>query len=252
MINKIKISREQIDSFYLNGFIKISNLISKKNVETLKQDLECFLEKNKSLLSDRDINFTKNKIINSVHNLSNWKWVTQLQNNNFIRSIISKLLNDQISNFGAEIFFKQKKEGLAVPTHQDNYYWCLKDPNAVTVWIALDKANKTNGGIFYHKGSHLLGLLEHERSMVPGSSQKIKYPRGLDKFQKSYPKLNVGDCLIHHSLVAHGSLKNNSNNSRVGLTLRYKKKNIRKDSFLVKKYENDLLSQMKIRKKNAI
>ena len=109
MINKKKILGKHIDSFYSNGFIKISNLISRNNVKILKQDLEYFLEKNKSKLNDRDINFTRNKVINSVHNLSNWNWVVKLQNNNFIKKIISTLLKHQVSNFGAEIFYKQKK-----------------------------------------------------------------------------------------------------------------------------------------------
>ena len=41
----------------------------------------------------------------------------------------------------------------------------------------------------------------------------IKENLNLKKTKKSYPSLNPGDCLIHHSLVVHGSNKNYSNNS---------------------------------------
>ena len=42
------------------------------------------------------------------------------------------------------------------------------------MWIALDEANKKNGSLYYFKKSHKLGLLPHEASNTPGSSQKIK------------------------------------------------------------------------------
>ena len=159
---------------------------------------------------------------------------------------------NNISNFGAELFYKPKNTGIAVPLHQDNYYWCLKDPMAVTVWIALEKANKKNGGIFYFKKSHQLGLLEHEPSFTPGSSQRIKNPRGLESFKKVFPDLRPGDCLIHHSLIAHGSLTNKSNKSRVGVKERYKKKNVAKDKNIQKKYENELKKQIRLRNSNGI
>ena len=40
--------------------------------------------------------------------------------------------------------------------HQDNYYWNLKNPNAVTMWIALTPT-KINGAIEYLIGSHKFG-----------------------------------------------------------------------------------------------
>ena len=59
---------------------------------------------------------------------------------------------------------------------------------------------------------------------LKGSSQTIKNITSLKKFKKVYPKLNIGDALIHSCLVVHGSHKNNSNMSRKGLTFQFKTK----------------------------
>ena len=55
---------------------------------------------------------------------------------------------------------------MASPMHQDNFFWNLIDSNAVNVWVALSNANKQNGGVFYLKKSHKIGLLEHVSSFM--------------------------------------------------------------------------------------
>lgn len=243
----MKISQNKLKQFKNDGFIKLSGFLNPKKIPQIREDLEKFIVEFQNKLGSRQVNFTDGDKINSMHDLSKWKWISKIQNKKSTQSLIEKLLGEKIRNFGAELFYKPSKSGIAVPAHQDNYYWCMDDPNAVTVWIALEKANKNNGGIYYYKKSHHLGLLEHEPSLVPGSSQKIKNLKGLDLFNKIYPSLQPGDCLIHHSLVVHGSLKNNSNLSRVGITLRFVSEKSNKDKFLMKRYELELKNQIKKR-----
>ena len=78
------------------------------------------------------------------------------------------------------------------------------------------------------------------------------YPRSTKKdlkklknFKKVYPKLNIGDCLVHDSIVIHGSNKNLSNISRRGLTLRYLTKNSKRDIKKVKIYEKQLSKNLR-------
>ena len=61
------------------------------------------------------------------------------------------LIKGKLENYGAELFAKPANVGIPAPLHQDNYFWCLKNNEALTVWIALDKANNRNGGVFYFK-----------------------------------------------------------------------------------------------------
>ena len=68
-----------------------------------------------------------------------------------------------------------KPAGLDHPTppHQDNYYFNLKPPNVVTVWLALDYVDDENGCLRYVAGSHQRGFRPHARSKVLGFSQGI-------------------------------------------------------------------------------
>ena len=67
-------------------------------------------------------------------------------------------------------------------------------------------------------------------------------------FKKIYPSLRAGDCLVHSSLVVHGSKKNLSNLPRQGLTLRYIAKNDPFDDFRRRSYNNSLKLNLKGKK----
>lgn len=240
-LNKIK---KQYDE---NGFVILKDFFEKKIINLINTDLKTLLEKKAKDKSKRFINKISNNTINSLHNIQNWTWSKKLQKEKKIRSVVKKLLDERIEEFGSELFAKPPKLGLAVPMHQDNNYWCLNKNNALTVWISIDKSNKNNGGLYYFKKSHKLGLLEHTPSHTPGSSQKIKYPESMVFFKKFTPILNPGDILIHNCVVVHGSEKNKSYYPRKGLTLRFKSCSSKIDTFLKKKYEIELKSQIEQR-----
>ena len=67
-----------------------------------------------------------------MHNIQNWCG-QKLQKEKKLRLVVKKLLEERIEDFGSELFAKPPKLGLAVPIHQDNYYWCLNKNNALTV-----------------------------------------------------------------------------------------------------------------------
>ncbi len=241
----ISLTKSLKQKYEINGYVVIKNFLDSRTIMNAKNNLDQYLAKriNKS---GKRINLTKNKKINSVHKLDDWKWTKKIQKDNEVRKVVQFLIGEKISDFGAELFAKPAKVGLASPIHQDNYYWCLKGSDGLTVWIALDKADKSNGAVYYYRGSHQLGLLEHVPSFAPGSSQTLKYPYSMKLFKKDIPSLNAGDCLIHNCLVVHGSNKNLSNKSRIGWTLRYKSKRNRIDLMRKKHY----LKELKLQQKN--
>ncbi len=233
-----------------DGFIVYKNLLTTQEIKDAKRSLENFIERYSKKMADRDINFTKEGNINSIHNMNEWSWTKDLQKNKKVREIAKYLLEDDPEDFGAELFAKPAKVGLASPMHQDNYYWCVDDSNALTMWIALDDSGKKNGGVYYYLKTNKLGLLEHKPSYAPGSSQTIKYEDSMKLFEKETPELKAGDCLIHNTLVVHGSEKNESELSRRGWTIRFKGKKSGIDKYLKERYERELKSQIIERKKN--
>ena len=75
--------------------------------------------------------------------------------------------------------------------------------------------------------------------------------RDLQRFRKVYPKLNPGNCLIHNTMVAHGSEPNKSNLPRRGITLRYIPKSSKFNKSHKNKYLQSLKKQIYLRENNA-
>ena len=141
-----------------DGFVKVKNLLSKKEINQIKSSLFEFIENNSKSLSGRDVSFVKNsKIINSIHNLKKWNLVKRIQNNYQIKKLAKNMIGEKIQNFGAELFAKPAKKGLQTPIHQDNHYWHIQTekenffPNGpgLTMWSAVETSTKRNGAVFY-------------------------------------------------------------------------------------------------------
>ena len=157
------------------------------------------------------------------------------------------MLNSKEEFIASELFAKPAKKGLPSPIHQDNFYWCVKGGNALTVWIALDDVSSTNGGIQYYSKSQILGVVKHEPSYAKGSSQKVSNLKNYSNFNKVCPTLKAGDALFHHSEIMHGSARNYSGKRRRGLTFQFKDFYATYDIKLKKNYLKSLNYQIKSR-----
>ena len=229
-----------------NGFTLIKNFLNHDEVKELKKIVDSEIEK---AIKEKDSR-SSHKVgdqVNSIHKINNDARIHDFQTRNDFTELIEYLMEEESVPFGAEIFAKPAMIGLAVPPHQDNYYWCVEPPLGMTVWIALQQSGKENGGVYYLKKSHKNRLIAHENSGVPGSSKKIIISDELETFEKIIPELMPGDILIHNVLVIHGSDKNNSSKGRCGLTFRYISKEHRIDSAAKNQYEIDLNEQLRSR-----
>ena len=231
-------------SFKVNGYVTLKNFFQKEQIKFVKKSLFNFLNKKKRNLKKRELHLAKNSdLINSVHHLK-WPYINKFKKNSKIIKIVQKLLDEKTKSFGAEVFAKPAKVGMEVPIHQDNFYWNLNNAKGLTVWIALDKCTKKNGALFYFEKSQKAGLLMHKPSYAPGSSQVLKDKKILKKFRKVTPELDVGDVLIHHCLIVHGSKKNTSRKDRAGLTMRYISRSSKINETARKKYEKVLKNNL--------
>lgn len=246
-MNKFSKNKSHFKKF---GYCIINSFFSEKEISNLDKKVERFIKKKSNKLKGKNINFTKNKSINTVHDVDKFE--------SFFKKFALRKKNLDLASFfldskpefrKCEIFSKPAKTGLPAPLHQDNFLWAIKNNNGITFWIALDKSNKNNGGLSYVKSSHKLGLLKHENSFMPGTSQRIsKKLAKKKKFSNIVtPSLKPGDMLIHHCLTVHGSNANKSLKSRRGFTIQYKDKKSGYNKKLLKHYKMNLIKQLKAR-----
>ena len=237
-----------------NGWVKVGKFFSKKEVANINKKIDSFLRQSLKRYKGKNINFLNNtnkdnsiNEINSFHKLADSKHIRQKSKNKNLLNIVDKFLNSRPKFMQSELFAKPAKKGLPSPCHQDNYYWCIKGGNALTVWVALDRVSKKNGGLYYYNKSHKDGLVNHVPSYAKGSSQTVSPKINLKKYTKVTPKMNPGDALFHHSLIIHGSQANTSGTRRRGLTFQFKPYNSKIDLLRKKKYLNNLKLQLKAR-----
>jgi len=247
-MNKIK------KEFNENGFAILRKSFSRKEIKILIENIEK-IKKKSVKIKNPHLHYTKDKKINTIHNINRYIKkgpIIKMTKNKKILKTINFILNSKSKVRNIEFFLKPKKTGMSSPFHQDNFYWNFSDKEkALNAWIACSNSNYNNGGVCYYKKSHKLGILPHEISYLPGSSQKVKqnYLNKI-KLKRIYPNLKVGDCLIHHSEVIHGSNVNKSNYDRVGLVIGYKSTNAVVNKKKIKKYKKNLKKNIKFLKKN--
>ncbi len=252
---KKKIEKAKIE-LNKNGWTIIKGFMTKNQIKNYKKSIFNYLDKNHLKFKGRHINYVgdtkKFKDIHSFHKLESFKKVKNFFYKGKIYNYAFQLLNKSIPELRAsELFKKPKKSGLKAAPHQDDYYWNVKDNRGITFWIALDKANKKNGTMYYYTASHKLGLVKHKASFGKGTSQTVENKKIFKNFKKDYLNLDVGDAAVHTSLVIHGSEKNSSQFNRAGWTFAVKPKNSPYDKKRTKKFIQSLNNQIKLREKNA-
>ncbi len=248
-MEKLKI----VKSFNKNGFVVVKKVLKKSQIEDLLTDLE-LVKKKVVKKHNQFFHKTSDNKFNTIHNIQNFHKkgsIINLSKNKKIQNICKSLIGKKTKVRNIEFFLKPKKSGMPSPFHQDNYYWNIIDAEAVNVWIACSKVSKKNGGICYLEGSHKLGTIRHEISNMKGSSQMInKNILQKIKFKKVFPKINPGDCLIHHPEVIHGSYKNTSNIDRIGFVVSYASVRHKIDKVKLQIYKSKMLKNLnKIYKK---
>lgn len=148
--------------------------------------------------------------------------VWDLLNHPRIVGPVRDLLGEDVIGWGAHFFCKMPGDGKLVEWHQDCSYWPLTPTKAITAWLAIDDADLENGCMQVAVGSHTRGLIEFETTGADSGNvldQAVKNPERYGRMVAT--PLIAGQMSLHSDLLLHGSLPNNSNRRRCGLTLRY-------------------------------
>jgi len=139
-----------------------------------------------------------------------------------IVAYVKDILGDNVIGWGAHYFCKMPHDGKIVSWHQDASFWPLTPSKTVTVWLAIDDADVENACMRFVAGSQRLGHLTYRMSESDDNSVLNQTVEGAEQFgEVIYDELKAGEISLHSDLLLHGSLANNSDRRRCGLTLRY-------------------------------
>ena len=130
----------------------------------------------------------------------------ELLNTGELALLARTVLGEEATGKNVEYFNKPPRTGKATPPHQDAFYFNISPPEAVTMWLALEEADSSNGCVSYVAGSHNRGMRAHSRTGLSGFSQSIvDYGLPEDLACLRTVPAQPGDLLIHHAMTIHSA-----------------------------------------------
>ncbi|MFQ5731445.1 MAG: phytanoyl-CoA dioxygenase family protein [Planctomycetaceae bacterium] len=140
-----------------------------------------------------------------------------------IVACVADLLGEDVIGWGSHFFCKMPGDGKAVAWHQDASYWPLSPSKAVTVWLAIDDADRENACMRFLPGSHLHGHIPYRSIQENEGNVLDQTVVNAEHYGRDCVcvELRAGEASLHSDLLLHGSEANDSPRRRCGLTLRY-------------------------------
>ncbi|HEY1190499.1 MAG TPA: phytanoyl-CoA dioxygenase family protein [Gemmata sp.] len=207
------LTRDQIDHYNRLGYILPLRIFTEAEAAELRRYFDDLLKRYTSEGKD-------SYSISSAHLRHGRVW--DVLTNPKIVAIVSDLLGPSVVAWGSHFFCKMPRDGKTVSWHQDASYWPLTPSKAVTVWLAIDDADRANACMKYIPGTQGLGHLTYKLSETDESNVLNQTVPGVERFGAPvYVELKAGEASLHSDLLLHGSEANTSDRRRCGLTLRY-------------------------------
>lgn len=125
-----------------------------------------------------------------------------------LEPILSSLLHEAPVAAQSMFYWKPPSARGQAP-HQDNYYLRVRPGNCLAAWLAIDRADRENGGLSVAPGSHNLQLFcpEDADLSVSFSGDLVPVPKELSEVPLD---LDPGDVLFFGGNLIHGSQPNRS------------------------------------------
>ena len=207
------LSREQISQFNRDGYVRGLRVFDAQETSRNRQYFDTLLAK---VLAAGGDSYS----ISTAH--LKYGYVYDLITNPCIVDCVADILGPNIIGWGSHFFCKMPKDGKAVAWHQDASYWPLTPSKTVTVWLAIDDADRENACMKFVAGSQQVGHLTYRPSSEADHNVLNQSIDNAEQYGSVvYDELLAGEISIHADLLLHGSEANLSDRRRCGLTLRY-------------------------------
>lgn len=218
------LSKEQIRLYRENGFVALPDVLEREEVRALRRILTGAVRDRKRKHADGLIqtNPRYEKVFAQMVNL--WEDYEEFRPfilNSRLADIARRLVGCRsIRLWHDHALIKPPFDGAPTPWHQDFPYWPMKEPGALSCWLALDDVDESNGCMSFVPGTHRLGALAPVSLTHPSSLFKVA---GLDR-RKHRPKivrLKAGSCTFHDGNTFHHAGPNRSAKPRRALAIIY-------------------------------
>jgi hypothetical protein len=223
-----RLEPSEIEAYQRDGYITLPGLLTEGEVAELEAVFDRFMagefvtpEVKKDfcdMSQGYGVPFEQWRLVNAMLPR---EYFPQLQDNLLEQraaSVARQLLGeDMVLDYDQLLLKRPSREGAQFAWHQDQAYWPqdVPDPRTVTVSLALNDADVSNGCLRVVPGSHREADLRPHRPLGGSRDEAHALTVDLkDGDQVVYLPLRRGDVTVHDERIVHGSDGNHSDHPR--------------------------------------
>ena len=226
------LSRQDIDFYQENGFLRIPGLFTADETDELADELDRLVQ---------DWSFTspgwsgpwrqaymnpeveKQSKLTAMHDLHLYSaaWMKAVTNPK-LAAALAALIGPNVELHHTTMHIKPPQTGHPFPMHQDHPFYAHENGRFIDVLVHLDDTSHENGEIRFLKGSHKNGALEHI-TMTEDGPCTPHLPTDDWRLEDTVPvPANRGDVVLFCYHTVHGSYINSTRKPRRMVRMGYR------------------------------
>lgn len=229
-----------------DGFVVVRQFLQGDDFEQLKSNLDRYVREVVPELPDTAAFYqdrSRPETLKQMQHMCGDPFFEEYRRDSRWTELATLLVGEPAAAQEPEWFNKPPGTDHPTPPHQDNYYFCLKPPNVVTMWLALDPADEENGCLRYVPGSHLKGTRPHNPTKILGFSQGITDYSEEDEQLATPIALQPGDLAAHHGETIHRADANHSERHRRAFAMVFRGESCQRDEAAYERYLANMRQQ---------
>ena len=209
----MELTTDQVRQFESNGYLCPIDVFNEQHANVLREQLENL----ESRVSDDVVREF------AVNTNGNWviPWFDELVRTPAIVDPVASVLGPDIVVLHLDLWIKEPRTPQFIGWHQDLPYMGLNSNTEVTAWLALSPANAESGCMRFAPGTHKCAVKHvtriSENSIGSGHEVAVE----VDEDNAVLAELRPGQISLHHGYMIHSSTKNDSDDRRIGIAIRY-------------------------------
>lgn len=222
---KYRITKEQQEFYRQNGFVVIEDFLDSQELETWRSVTEDAVqqrmrERNGLTNQDDPEAYYSQVFVQCVRLADTHEGMAHLMLDARLGEAAATLAGVQgIRIWHDQALFKQPY-GNPTGWHLDNPYWSFYSRNAISIWVALDRATLANGCLWYMPGTHKTARIDNSGIGANIASLFKIYPEWATMSAVPAP-CPAGSAVFHNGLTAHGAGANMTRFPRRAMTCAY-------------------------------
>jgi phytanoyl-CoA hydroxylase len=222
------LTKEQIDDFNENGYLRIPQIYTASEVEAMRIELDRLIQDWattnagwsgpwRHVYMSPDVE--QRSMLTHLHDLHFYSeaWCRAVTNPR-LAAAMSDLLGPNVELHHTTLHVKPPETGMPFPLHQDSPFYQHEGFAYVDALVHLDDTNDENGCLRFVPGSHKKGHLEH---ITQNSSPHL--PTDQWRLENTVPcPAEAGDVVAFSIYTVHGSFINRTDRWRRLVRLGYR------------------------------